>query len=58
MIKWYRTYKVTRYCANVLTRNHAITSPDESASALYCGEVVSWRYGVVVVWQRGTTSTW
>lgn len=47
MVKWYYIYKVTRYCAKVLAHNHVITLLDESASALYCGEVVSWCYGNV-----------
>ena len=37
MVKWYYVCKVTCY--------YAITLADESASALYRGEVVSWRRG-------------
>lgn len=66
MVKWYYIYKVTRYCAKVLAHNHVITLLDESASALYRGEVVSWRYGnvvprcpsSVVSWRRGVQLLW
>ena len=50
MVKWYHVYRVTRHRANVLTRNHVITSPYESASALYRGEVVLWRRGSMAPW--------
>lgn len=41
MIKWYYVCKMARHRAKVLTRHCAITLADESASALYRGEVVS-----------------
>lgn len=53
MVKWYHVCKVTRYCANVLAHDYAITLADESASALYRGEVVSWCYGTAASWRRG-----
>lgn len=56
MIKWYRVYKVKRYCANVLTHDHAITLPDESALPRFT--VVKWQRGAVVVWYRGVAVVW
>lgn len=50
MIKWYHVCRVTRYRANVLTRDHVITLPDESASALYRDEVVLWRRDSMAPW--------
>ena len=50
MIKWYHVCKVMRCRANVLTHDYAITLADESASALYRGEVVLWRRGSMAPW--------
>lgn len=58
MLKWCRVYKVTRHRAKVLTHDYAITLPDESASALYRGEVVSWCYGSAASWRRGVVVVW
>ena len=58
MVKWYRIYKVTRHRAKALTHDYAITLPDESASALYRGEVVSWCYGSAASWRRGVVVVW
>lgn len=58
MVKWYHVCRVTRYCANALTRDHVTTLADESASALYRGEVVSWCYGNVVSWCHSSVVSW
>ena len=57
MVKWYHVFKVTRHRAKVLTHDHVTTLADESASALYRGEVVSWCHSSVVSWCRGSVAT-
>lgn len=56
MVKWYHVCKVTRYCANVLTHNHAITLADESARLRFT--TVKWYRGVVVVRCFGVVVAW
>lgn len=51
MVKWYHACRVTRYRANVLTCDHAITLADESARLRFT--VVKWCRGAMVVWYRG-----
>lgn len=50
MVRWYHVCRVTRYRANVLTCDHAITLADESARLRFT--VVKWCRSAMVAWYR------